>query len=112
MSNETNIQVDEKNCIEKVILLDDSLGSVRNHVCEKISLTETIEQYISGIDIYDYTNCSESFRTAFKKHIFAWTEMKYITDKHPELRGEMHELFKILEASNESVAFKILLDGI
>jgi len=109
-SNNHNLK--EKNCITQVIAIDDSIGKIRNHNCETISLSETIRMYTSGIDKVDFTNCPPNFKQAFHSHKEAWTKMTTITNNYPDLRGEMHDLFKILEEGEDKEAFKILLGSI
>ncbi len=101
-----------KECIKKVIALDDSLGTVRNHACETISLSETIQKYVQGMEAINYNNCPEAFSTAFKKHREAWTAMLSITDQYPDLRGEMHDLFDGIEKGKDAAIFKPLLKAI
>ncbi|MBK7854771.1 MAG: hypothetical protein IPJ79_07555 [Bacteroidetes bacterium] len=38
-----------KECMNRVIALDDSLGKIRNHACEKISLSQSIKDYSAGM---------------------------------------------------------------
>lgn len=102
----------EKVCINKVIEVDAILGAARNHACEKISLSQTIKEYSKGIDNIDFAQCPKKFTTAFKKHQTAWLNMLMITDKYPDLRGEMHDLFKQLEETQDAERFKILLKDI
>lgn len=101
-----------KACLDRVMAQDDSLGKARNHACETISLSETIKQYVSGLENIDYSNCPEAFVNAFKAHREAWTAMMEVTDKYPDLRGEMHDLFDELEKSEDADTFKSLLKPI
>jgi len=103
---------DEKNCIEHVIAIDDSIGGLRNHNCEKISLSETIKIYTDGIENISFDYCPRNFSKAFEAHKKAWVAMMEVTDKYPDLRGEMHDLFKILEEGEDKDSFKPLLDKI
>lgn len=99
-------------CIELTIKMDDSLGTVRNHACETISLSETIDQYVKELRSLDYEGCPEGFTNAFEKHMDAWTKMTTLTDNYPEIRGEMHQLFDELKASEDSVEFNQKLQAI
>ena len=101
-----------KLCIERVIALDDSLGTLRNHACEKISLSATIEQYVAGMRAMNFERCPGDFTKAFNQHIEAWSNMQVVTDRHPDLRGEMHDLFDQLEAGADSAQFKPRLKAI
>jgi hypothetical protein len=92
-------------CVERILLMDDSLGTVRNHACENISLSETINNYVSGMESLDYDGCSQLFSQAYKQHMDAWKAMIPVTNKHPEIRGEMHDLFDQLAASPDSAVF-------
>lgn len=102
----------EKDCVQHIISLDDSLGKVRNRNSKKISLSETILEYAYGINEEDFKNCSPQFTAAFNHHKESWLHMKSITDKYPELRGEMHELFDQIKEGKDSSAFKIRLEAI
>jgi hypothetical protein len=97
--------VEKLSCVEQILLMDDSLGTVRNHACEKISLSESIDNYVQGFESLDYEACPQFFRHAFGQHLDAWKDMMPITNKHPELRGEMHELFDQLKESADSAVF-------
>ena len=99
-------------CIEYIIAQDGSLGGIRNHACEKISLAQTIRQYADAIEQLDYTNCPPAFEAAFTNHIRAWREMIPLVEKYPELRGEMHDLFDELEKGKDTDEFKPLLKSI
>jgi DNA phosphorothioation-dependent restriction protein DptG len=102
----------EQYCIQQVIDLDDSLGTIRNHACETISLSETIDQYAAAMDKINYKDCPEKFTEAFAKHREAWKAMKDVTDNYPELRGEMHTLFDQIEKGKDSSLFKPRLKNI
>jgi hypothetical protein len=102
----------EQQCIQQVIALDDSLGTIRNHNCETISLSETIDQYAAAVEKINYKDCPEDFAKAFVKHREAWMAMKTVTDKYPNLRGEMHTLFDQIEKGKDSTLFKPLLKDI
>jgi hypothetical protein len=99
-------------CIERVIAMDDSLGTVRNHACEQISLSETIQQYVQSLEKVDFQNCPSAFTTAFQRHLEAWTQMITVTDHYPDLRGEMHDLFDIIEQGEYQAEFKPRLAAI
>ena len=101
-----------KNCIDKIIAVDDSLGKIRNDACNKISLSSAINQYVKSLKELDYIDCPDSFSTAFHNHLHAWINILEITDHYPDLRGEMHSLFNTLEKSEHSERFKILLNEI
>ena len=102
----------ESECIKTVIKIDDSLGTVRNHACETISLSETIHNYTYSIEQIDFTYCPKDFETAFKTHAEAWKNMTVLTDKYPNLRSEMHVLFDSIAQGKDSLQFKPLLDEI
>lgn len=106
------LSIDAQNCMEQVIATDASFGEIRNHACETISLSETIKEYTAEIETYDFQDCPEAFTVAFKKHQSAWKEMLSVTDAYPDLRGEMHELFKIMETGNHAEAFGATLQKI
>ena len=95
----------ERNCMAKIIVLDDSLGRIRNHACEKIALSPTIKQYIASLHKLNDKNCPSDFNTAFDKHLDAWENILVVTDKYPDLRGEMTVLFKQLETGEHASEF-------
>jgi len=101
-----DIKETSKTCIEKILEEDSSYGGIRNHSCEKISLSKTIDNYTESLDKMDFSDCPKPFSEAFKKHIDAWRAMKNVTDKYPELRGELHDLFAVIETKKDSTAFK------
>lgn len=102
----------DKSCIEKIIAQDEVIGKTRNHACETISLSETIHQYVKGMDSFDYSDCPTDFKEAFEKHKEAWIAMIQVTDNYPDLRGEMHDLFDELEKGADAELFKSLLKNI
>ena len=113
-SNSTSKQNQEvsKACIDRVIALDDSLGTIRNHACESISLSKTIHQYVDALKQIDFQQCPTAFTAAFQKHLQAWSAMTLVTDKYPAMRGEMHDLFDIIEQGEHQAAFKPRLKAI
>lgn len=101
-----------KKCISAVIQSDDSVGKIRNHACETVSLSLAIRNYLAALDGLDIAACPEDFTAAFTKHKQAWLNMLAITDKYPNFRGEMHILFDQLKNSNDAAAFNERLDKI
>lgn len=99
-------------CIEQIMASDDSLGRIRNHACERISLSETIASYVNSLEALDYTDCPEEFAESFERHIDAWKSVARITDNYSGLRGEMHDLFKEIEEGNDGEVFKKLVKSI
>lgn len=95
-----------QDCMERVIALDDSLGRLRNHACEKISLAETIRNYADGLQQIDFSNCPADFTAAFDKHRQAWLHLIPVVEKYPDMRGEMHDLFDGLEQGEDADIFK------
>lgn len=110
--NETKIKsvVDLKKaeCIESTLKRDSEFGKIRNHSSEQVSLSETIDNYTDSIKSLDYRNCPDKFKIAFHKHIEAWMNIKRVSDKYPELRGELHVIFSDLEKNKDSLEFKSL----
>lgn len=98
--------------MQKVIEQDSVLGSVRNNASRNISLSQTIRDYIQGINTIDMDECPASFRNAFQKHIQAWEKMISVADLYPQLRGEMHDLFNQLENEKDSMLFNQRLKAI
>lgn len=96
-------------CMEAIIEDDSQLGEIRNHACKEQSLSETIRDYTENLELLDFSDCPEDFKKAFKNHITAWKNMKLITDSHPDLRGEMHDLFDQIKVSTDSTIFKARL---
>lgn len=103
---EKNQPEKEQDCIKSALAIDDSIGKIRNHECERISLSRTISNYTTGMKAIDMKDCPNSFSNAYDLHRKAWDEVLPITNKYPELRGEMHDLFKQIEAGKDSVLFK------
>ena len=101
-----------RDCMARVIALDDSLGKVRNHTCESTPLSETIRQYAFALENIDYEACPAAFSTAFQKHREAWLALLPVTDQYSGLRGEMHVLFKQLESGEHAEQFKSLVKAV
>jgi len=99
-------------CIRHIIALDDSLGRIRNHACESISLAATIRNYAAGINKHDFRGCPPDFTKAFGRHRQAWLDMVPFVEKHSGLRGEMHVLFEQLEKGPDAATFNPLLRNI
>lgn len=102
----------EKECITRIIAADDSLGAIRNHACEKGTLSRSIKNYVRAIKKLNFKNCLLDFKESFRLHTKAWHDMLKVTNKYPALRGEMHELFDQLEKGNDAVEFKKYLKNI
>ncbi len=99
-------------CVDRVMAIDDSLGTVRNHACESISLSQTIKDYVNEMGKINYRHCPKEFSSAFKQHREAWKDMIVITDHYPDLRGEMHDLFDIIKEGNHKEEFELRLKRI
>jgi len=99
-------------CIDKVIAEDLKLGKIRNEASKTVSLSKSIDDYVNGMEQLDFTTCPGGFAAAFEDHITAWKNMTVVTDKHPTLRGDMHDLFDGLKTGEDSIKFKQLLDEI
>lgn len=96
----------ERHCMNNIIRLDDSLGRFRNLQCLVDPLSKTILDYTSALQKLDFSQCPEAFRSAFHRHAKAWNDLLPIVGSYPDLRGEMHTLFKELEQSRDSVSFR------
>jgi hypothetical protein len=95
-------------CMESILKKDSELGKIRNHSSEQISLSETIDNYTNSLKSLDYSECPDKFTIAFHEHIEAWLDVKKVSDKYPELRGELHVIFSELEKKKDSLEFKSL----
>lgn len=104
--------ISKKKCISNILKQDDSLGKLRNESCKQISLSQSIVNYSNEINKLDYDNCPKLFHSAFKAHQTTWNEITTVTNKYPNLRGEMHGLFDQIKIGRDSTQFKILLKNI
>ncbi len=102
----------ELNCIEAIIQKDNGLGQTRNLACKRQSLSKTIQEYISALEKLDFQDCPDDFTTAFQLHLKAWEAILPLTDEHPEMRGEMHQLFNILGDRENGEVFKAKVNDI
>jgi len=100
------------NCVKQIFEQDSIFGDIRNHASEKISLSEAINNYSKNLKSLDYSHCPEEFESAFHKHIDAWLDFIKVSDKYPLLRGELHDIFAIIEKSEDSTEFKSRLNQI
>lgn len=89
---------------------DDRAATIRNHACEDTTLTETVRQYVAAIDAMDFSRCPADFTSAFKKHRDAWANTIPFFTAFDTLRGEMHELFAVIE--NEGPEQEAALEAI
>ncbi|MCB0544193.1 MAG: hypothetical protein H6575_05330 [Lewinellaceae bacterium] len=101
-----------KACMDSIIAFDSRVGTIRNHACEKQSLSKTITEYTEALENADFAACPVAFKNAFLKHIQAWRNALAVTDKYPELRGEMHDLFNKIESGDDGPVFKTLVADI
>ncbi|WP_108840677.1 hypothetical protein [Aquimarina sp. Aq78] len=99
-------------CVKQIFEKDSIFGNIRNHASEKTSLTEVINDYSKNLKSLDYSHCPEEFESAFSKHIDAWLDFRKISDKYPLLRGELHDIFAVIEKSKDSTEFKSRLNQI
>ena len=99
-------------CEERILAEDSKLGKIRNYACERQSLSLTIHEYVQGLEALDFEACPAAFVTAFARHRRAWEAMIPVTDKHSELRGEMHDLFDQIALSADSTEYKTKLKAI
>jgi hypothetical protein len=104
--------VSKQDCVEKILTMDDSLAAVRNHAPETVSLSEAILQYVNALEQLDYEGCPEDFKAAFESHREAWMDVTVVTDKYPDMRGEMHGLFKEIEVGEHAEMFNPLVEAI
>lgn len=100
------------NCIKQIFEKDSIFGDIRNHASEKISLSEVINNYSKNLKSLDYSHCPDIFESAFHKHIDAWLDFRNVSDKYPLIRGELHDIFAIIEKSKDSTEFKSRLGQI
>ena len=95
--------------MDAVIEADANLGSLRNHACETTSLSLTIQSYTNGLEALDYSSCPPDFEEGFRLHIQAWKDLIPLVTPYDSLRGEMHDLFAIIEQQPDSIRF---IDGV
>jgi len=88
--------------IRRILAEDEELGGIRNHACEDTSLSATIRQYVAAIDALDFNACPADFTTAFQKHRAAWAASVPFFAQFDDLRGEMHDLFTIIEKGDKA----------
>lgn len=88
--------------MDQVLQRDSELSEVRNHACEASTLSQAIKDYVAELKGFDFEGCPEEFAHAFNKHQLAWSALIPLTDKHSELRGEMHDLLAKIEASDDA----------
>ena len=103
-----SVEIKTAKCIESILQKDSELGKIRNHSSELLSLSETIDDYTNNIKSLDFKNCPDKFSIAFHEHIQAWLDLKNVSDKYPELRGELHVIFTELGKKKDSLEFKLL----
>lgn len=110
--NTSTSTMSTKDCVKQIFEKDSVFGHIRNYDSEKGSLTEAINNYVKNAKTLDFSNCPEGFEAAFQKHVDAWRDFRKVSDKHPTLRGELHEVFAVIEKTEDSTVFKSSLKQI
>ena len=110
--NGSNTEQEKRNCFKQVFEKDSIFGNTRNHASEKMPLSNAITKYSKNLKSLDFSKCSEAFESAFQKHIDAWLNFKKVSDKYPLLRGELHDIFLIIEKGKDSTEFRSRLNQI
>jgi len=67
VQKDLTVHASAKECIDYVIDTDKSLGAIRNHACEKKSLSETIDDYVHSLDNLSFSNCPPIFIKDLRK---------------------------------------------
>ncbi|MBC8756378.1 hypothetical protein H2O64_17010 [Kordia sp. YSTF-M3] len=111
-SSFSNTEEKSINCVKQIFEKDSIFGNIRNHASENISLSETINNYSKNLKSLDFSHCPKEFESAYQKHIDAWLDFRKVSDKYPLLRGELHDIFAIIEKSEDSTEFKSRLNQI
>lgn len=106
------VKLTAADCINHILSQDSQLGAIRNHACETIPLTEAIQEYINAVNALSFGNCPLDFTHAFESHLNAWNHMQTVTDKYPDLRGELHDLFDKIKLGEHKDAFEVSLKNI
>ncbi|MTB50701.1 hypothetical protein [Lewinella sp. W8] len=99
-------------CTARILERDAELGKIRNHATEQTALSKVITDYADGLAALDFSECPEAFTRGFAAHIAAWRATTSVTDRYPELRGEMHDVFAIIEHGKDSTEFKALVTDV
>ena len=102
----------ERTCVQNILKQDSILGGIRNHQCEELSLAKTIENYTQALSILNFEDCPPDFYKAFKAHIAAWNEMAVFVHPENDLRGELHDLFDLIKAKDDTGEFDRKLKAI
>jgi hypothetical protein len=102
----------ERECIEVILATDDSLGQLRNNASKTMPLSTVIRGYVHDLKQLETHGCPDDFVVAVDAHRAAWIGMLDITDKYPDLRGEMHVLFDSIAAGRDSTGYKIRLQAV
>jgi hypothetical protein len=102
----------KRNCFKKVFEKDSIFGNIRNHASETMPISKAITNYSVNLKSLDYSHCPEEFESAFQKHIEAWLNFREVSDKYPSLRGELHDIFSIIEKGKDSTEFRSRLKQI
>lgn len=106
------MEVKSINCVKQIFEKDSIFGNIRNHDSERVSLSEAINNYSNNLKSLDFSYCPDEFKLAFQKHAEAWLDFRKISDKHPLLRGELHDIFSIIEKGKDSTEFRSSLKQI
>ncbi len=94
------------NCIAQIFEQDSIFGHIRNYDSEKVSLSQAITNYAKNLKSLDFSDCPKEFELAFSNHVDAWLDFRKVSDKYTSPRGELHDIFSIIEKSKDSTEFK------
>ena len=100
---------ENRDCIARIIALDEQLSATRNQATENQPLSKTIKEYRAAMTDFDYTGCPPELEPAVQRHLDVWQNILEVTDKHPTRRGEMSALFKELQNGPDGARVKAFL---
>ena len=106
--------ITSEQAIRSVLARDELIGKERNLNPHRMSLAESVRQYVEGMEAIDTSDCPDDFTRAFRRHQAAWVDLEQPLEQYGDLRGEMHDLFDIIEGPDNPGAedFKPLVANI
>jgi len=105
-------QAGSASCWTRVYETDSILSIKRNEDCKRMPLAAAIGHYLDEAKKITYEDCSLSFKESFLAHLQAWEKLKPIADKYPLLRGELHEVFGLIQRTSDSALFNQYVNDI
>jgi hypothetical protein len=94
-----------RGAISRVLRRDEELGAIRNERSRVVSIDVAASDYADAVEAIDFAMTPGAFESAYQRHATAWRALSDQLARHEswrEMRGEMHDVFDRILATDES----------